>query len=157
MDVEQVAQPGGGRPRLFRIPAPVVSPGGFRPYRPHEHPHGDQGGADVNQVVGHRHQAALVADLAFPYQVVNRDKRHRAQDGVREHVDDHVWREPGALQRGHQHLVVDIGLGDVHDDEDRREHRGERQYPAVTPTAVGKQPGQREEEGVPQAGFAHGA
>lgn len=51
MQVQEVAQPGGGCPGLFRIPGPVVPPGLFRPQGTHHHPHRKEAPADAHKRV----------------------------------------------------------------------------------------------------------
>lgn len=51
MQVQEVAQPGGGGPGLFRVPGPVVPPGLFRPQGTHHHPHRKKAPAEAHKRV----------------------------------------------------------------------------------------------------------
>lgn len=113
MQVEQVAEPGGKRPSLLRVPTPIVAPCFLRPQGAHGHaqgeetpPHSDQSVADAEFLVG-----SLVGALAEPQ--VDGKQGDRAHHGIREHIDDDMRHEPHALKGGHQGLAMDFGLQEI--------------------------------------------
>ena len=85
---------------------------------------------------------------------VERHQCSSTQQGVRQHIDNHMRREPGALQGRHQVLAVNLGLEKIDADEDKRQHRGKSQNPFVTPAAVNQHTRQRQEKGIPQPRLA---
>ena len=59
------------------------------------------------------------------------------------------------LQGWHQRLGVDFGLEEVDADEHQRQDGREREYPLVLPAGIDDDARQRQEEGIPEARFAH--
>ena len=91
MYIYKIGDPGDGGPGFLGVPRPVVPPGFLRPECAEEHADGEEGKADIDEIVGQ-----------FP----PGDDDSYTQQGVGEDIDKDVGREPWTLKGRHQRLGV---------------------------------------------------
>ena len=65
--------------------------------------------------------------------------------------------KPRTLQGRHKRLIVNFRLQDVDTNKYYRQDGAKAQYPFVSPPDIGNQPGQWQEERIPQTSFSHGS
>ena len=108
--ITQIQQPCCRRPCFLRIPCPVMPPRFLCPKSAKQHPDGHECQTHTHQFVDR-----LQPGRKLPHDFISRKFHHShqsgsAQQGITEHIHNHMRSKPRRLQCRHERFVVNVGV-----------------------------------------------
>lgn len=151
----QIPEPGGSRPGLLGVPAPIMSLNLFGPQGSEQHTKRHKGESHTHQVVAQIHLFSRNLFLPEPEQIDSHGGR-RSQHSICKHIYDHMRSKPGTLQSRHQGFVVYLRPEEIDTDKHQCQYGTEGEYLLVFPPGIRNGPARGRKKRIPQPCLSHG-